>query len=198
MTLYSARISPEAVRRLLDRGILECFGGSGVKLASPTRLAEIARSELVQKTDVTASPAVLPAKPRTTRKAAYSPLTGMFRDRVRQMAARIVQRLQMNGEHDEYRPACSVHTLKRGLHATRYRDEFPAALALLLERNAVRLEDGIVTLLYMAANEHLPDPFDPRGRKQVEEEKRSKRDRRGRRPRTSWFEELLRRQEQER
>jgi hypothetical protein len=195
MTLYSARISLEAVSRLLERGILQYFGGGGVKLACPTRLAEIARTEAhVQKTD-NAVGAPAPATPRKPRRATYSKVTGLWPDRVRQMEARIVHWLQMNGEHDEYRPACSISALKRGLHATRYRDEFPAALDSLVKRNGIKLEDGAVMLRDpLAADEQVPDPFDPQGKKRAKEEKQRKRDKRGRRPRTAWFEELLRRQ----
>jgi hypothetical protein len=190
LTLYNARISPDAVQLLLSRGIFEPSGGSGVKLASPDKLKEIAqnKSAPVQKTDKPTRDAT----PRKPRKATYSALVGLWPDRVRQLAGRIIHWVHTNCEHDsEYQPRCSVRALERGLHANRH-PEWSEAVSSLIKRKAVAINAGMLTVTDLLVAEKLPDPFDPTGRKAKDDEKRAKRKSRPKRPLSEWVKQKIR------
>jgi hypothetical protein len=111
------------------------------------------------------------------------------------MAARIFDWLSDYAEHDsESRPSCTQRTLARALHAGRYPKEFVSALEFLAKQDAITVQGGVVNLIDASANERLrlPDPYDPIGRKLAREQKQERRKKRGKRPPTKWFLNLMR------
>lgn len=194
LTLYSAGIRPDAVGKLLRRGILEEFGASGVRLADSVKLEAIASFEAdsaVRKADDSNQ---RQPSPRKNRKATYSPLTGMFPDRIKQLASRVVHWIKDHGEPDcEYRPTCKLRDLERGLHADRFPEWFDAKELLLRHRKAIEIHDGVVTLTDLLADDHLPDPFDPLGKKARAEERQARRaSSRPTRPLSEWVKRRIR------
>jgi hypothetical protein len=115
----------------------------------------------------------------SVRKLSYRKLERLRPDRIRGLAARIVERLEVQG------PEIRVRTLERLLHAERF-PEWADALALLTAKRSITTSGRLITLADPMAAEKLPDPYP----------QQKVRRKRRRRPRTEWFEARLRRAEE--
>jgi hypothetical protein len=189
-----------SLHRLIDRGIVRRMGRFEIEIApqaEPVHNVNAATGceptspEVVPESSRNQMPDVLPARiqPKgvsgsTTarvRRVSYRKLGYSSEDRIRALAARIIDRLEVAG------PEMRVRTLARALHAERF-PEWPEALTLLTTRKAVVISGASITLVDHLAGGKLPDPYP---------QERVKR-KRLRRPRTTWFEERLRRAEESR
>ena len=128
-----------------------------------------------------------PPQPKTThvhiRKARFRPLQGPLHDRVREMAGRVVNWMQIFGgcSHSGVR-ICTQRTLARGLHAARFPAEWVAALSLLAQRGSITVVGSTVTLTDPLANLTLPSPYP------IEPEPRKRR----KRPLSEWVKNKIR------
>jgi hypothetical protein len=174
----------DLLKQLVEQGHLESVGSFGVRISPNPRTPQPAPVRIPDKP----TPLIGTRKPR---RASYGRLQGPSSDRIKQMAARILDWLLTNGDNDEeFKPTSTVRALKRALHAYRL-PEFLPAMDLLQQRQAIALAGHRVKVLDPLAVDHLPDAFDPDGRKRAKEEREARAARRKKsrpyRPMPEWL-----------
>jgi len=177
----SLRVSPQAsdaLQRLIQRGQVREFGYAVEIVPETVRLTY--KPEETRPQTETVNP-----KPSKPRRPHYSPLTGPFPARIRQLAARIVHWIENYGDQDaEGRYLCDKRALERGLHASRLPELWTPAIDSLVQGKTIAIEGHQVSIVGHCSG--LPDPFDPDGRKEAKELKQAKRRSRRKRPLSAW------------
>jgi hypothetical protein len=178
-TLRVSSQSSDALDRLIRNGEL-CEIGYAVEIV-PEAVREPYKQESRPQLRAVSKP----------RRPSYSPLTGHFPARIRQLAARIVHWIENHGDQDgEGRPTCDKRSLERGLHANRL-PEWKPAIDSLLSDKSIAIEGQQVILMDIDCQRELPDPFDPIGTKRAKELKQARRQSRRKRPLSAWVRQKI-------